>query len=199
MKIEIFIFVIVGFLVYDAFHNNKYTKILYSYKKYYKMAIYIFGAFVIYNILKQRNKTTSELLYYANNMIKMMPIDKSSNSLLSSVFDMTKSHSIEKNSFMENFNGIGNSETSGITFENKPFQPPNRPINTTTKRSVSETKKKFVASNQNWKCGTCQKTLNHTFEIDHKLRLEYGGSNDVSNLIALCRDCHGQKTAMENM
>jgi hypothetical protein len=68
-----------------------------------------------------------------------------------------------------------------------------------TKRSVSETKKKFVASQQNWKCGDCKNQLNAWFEVDHKVRLEHGGGNDVSNLVALCRDCHGKKTAMENM
>ena len=41
--------------------------------------------------------------------------------------------------------------------------------------------------------------LYDTFEIDHKIRLEHGGGNDVTNLVALCRECHGQKTAMENM
>jgi 5-methylcytosine-specific restriction endonuclease McrA len=69
----------------------------------------------------------------------------------------------------------------------------------TTKRSVSETKKKYVASLQNWKCAKCQKQLNAWFEVDHKVRLEYGGGNDVQNLEALCRECHGKKTAMENM
>jgi hypothetical protein len=68
-----------------------------------------------------------------------------------------------------------------------------------TKRSVSETKKKYVASLQNWKCGHCQNQLNAWFEVDHKIRLENGGGNEVDNLIALCRDCHGKKTAMENM
>jgi len=64
----------------------------------------------------------------------------------------------------------------------------------TTKRSVSESKKKYVAANQNWKCGNCQQVLDATFEIDHKVDLQYGGSNHVSNLEALCRNCHGQKT-----
>jgi 5-methylcytosine-specific restriction endonuclease McrA len=68
-----------------------------------------------------------------------------------------------------------------------------------TKRSVSETKKKYVASSQNWKCGGCGKQLTAWFEVDHKVRLEYGGSNEVSNLVALCRECHGEKTTMENL
>ena len=66
-----------------------------------------------------------------------------------------------------------------------------------TKRSVSETKKKFVASNQNWQCGACRKQLNAWFEIDHNVRLEHGGSNHVDNLVALCRECHGKKTTIE--
>lgn len=67
------------------------------------------------------------------------------------------------------------------------------------KRSVSETKKKFVASSQDWKCGGCNTKLTAWFEVDHKTRLDRGGSNEVSNLVALCRNCHGKKTALENM
>ena len=67
-----------------------------------------------------------------------------------------------------------------------------------TKRSVSESKKKFVAAQQSWKCGDCKRQLPGWFEVDHKIRLEHGGSNAVDNLVALCRDCHGKKTAFEN-
>lgn len=67
-----------------------------------------------------------------------------------------------------------------------------------TKRSVSESKKKFVAAQQSWKCGDCKRQLPSWFEVDHRIRLEHGGSNAVDNLVALCRDCHGKKTAFEN-
>jgi 5-methylcytosine-specific restriction endonuclease McrA len=67
------------------------------------------------------------------------------------------------------------------------------------KRSVSETKKKYVASMQDWKCGGCDNKLNAWYEIDHKKRLEYGGTNNVDNLVALCRECHGKKTTIENL
>ena len=36
------------------------------------------------------------------------------------------------------------------------------------KRSVSETKKKYVASMQDWKCGGYDSKLNAWYEIDHK-------------------------------
>ena len=68
--------------------------------------------------------------------------------------------------------------------------------NNKTKRCVSETKKKYVASNQDWKCNKCGCKLSASFEVDHKVDLQFGGSNHVDNLEALCRNCHGEKTAM---
>ena len=67
------------------------------------------------------------------------------------------------------------------------------------KRSIEKTKKKYVASQQNWKCAHCQNQLEAWYDVDHKVRLEYGDSNHISNLEALCKNCHGKKTAMENM
>lgn len=67
------------------------------------------------------------------------------------------------------------------------------------KRNVSSLTKKMVASNQQWKCGSCNQTLDFTYEIDHHIPLFKGGSNEVSNLIALCRNCHGKKTLLENV
>ena len=37
------------------------------------------------------------------------------------------------------------------------------------------------------------------FEVDHVRSLESGGTNDVSNLVALCRNCHGKKTVMSHI
>ena len=89
-------------------------------------------------------------------------------------------------------------------FKPTPAQESFEPVTMTggkkaTKRSVSETKKKFVASSQNWKCGDCEEQLSAWYEVDHKIRLEYGGSNNIDNLVALCRECHGRKTTIENL
>lgn len=67
------------------------------------------------------------------------------------------------------------------------------------KRNVSESKKKFIASNQKWKCSHCQNLLDNTYEVDHIIALYKGGSNELNNLEALCRNCHGKKTFMEKM
>ena len=68
-----------------------------------------------------------------------------------------------------------------------------------TSRSVSGTKKKYVAAQQGWKCNDCQSQLDAWFEVDHKTRLADGGSNHIDNLVALCRNCHGKKTTFENL
>lgn len=70
---------------------------------------------------------------------------------------------------------------------------------TTTPRSVSNLTKKITASNQNWQCGDCQVLLDYTYEVDHKIPLFKGGNNDPTNLIALCRNCHGKKTILEKL
>jgi len=194
MRSEILIFGITGFLLYNAYYDGKYTKMLLSYKKYYKMILIAFLAICFYLLLKRNPLQTKNLLLYTNNMIKYMPIDKSSVDLITPIFDL----STNNKSFMEGFNATLNPNhdyNPVMKQRNMLARPSAKPV----KRSVSETKKKYVASMQDWKCGQCNKKLSHTFEIDHKIRLEYGGDNDVTNLVALCRECHGEKTAMENM
>ena len=67
------------------------------------------------------------------------------------------------------------------------------------KRNVSEQTKKYVASNQNWRCKNCNVILDASYEVDHIIPLYLGGSNDIKNLRALCRNCHGKKTLEDNM
>lgn len=70
---------------------------------------------------------------------------------------------------------------------------------TREKRNVTGLMKKKVAAGQAWKCGACTATLDETYEVDHKLALYKGGSNDESNLVALCPHCHRKKTVEERL
>jgi len=196
MRLEIFVLGLTAFFIYNAYNDGKYTKMLLTFKKYYKMIFYALLGVGIYVLLKRNPSQGRNMLLYANNVVKFMPIDKTSMDMLSPVFDFT---STCDRSFMESFNNIDDTNIMGSTgLCNSDRRIVNSGKNG-TKRSVSETKKKYVASQQDWKCGSCESQLDHTFEIDHKVRLEYGGGNDVQNLIALCRNCHGKKTASENM
>ena len=196
MKLELIIFGITGFLLFNAYHDGKYTKVFYSYKKYYKMATIALVAISLYLLLKRNPDKSKQMLLYTNNLVKYMPIDKSTIDMISPIFDFT---SKADSSLMGALNGFKNNNSQMSPVLAAQQQRMSLSGQKGTKRSVSETKKKYVASNQEWKCGHCNNKLTHTFEVDHKIRLEHGGGNDPSNLVALCRECHGQKTASENM
>jgi hypothetical protein len=70
---------------------------------------------------------------------------------------------------------------------------------TREKRNVTGLMKKKVAADQQWKCGHCNTVLDVTYEVDHKVALFNGGSNDMSNLVALCPNCHRKKTVAERL
>lgn len=194
MRLEFFIIGITAFFIYNAYNDGKYTKMLLSFKKYYQMIFFSIIGISVYLLLKKNPVQGRNMLLYANNVVKYMPIDKSAMDMITPIFDFTSKK--EDSSFMESFNDINPLQFGGnVSAERRMLNSGKN----ATKRSVSETKKKYVASQQGWKCGDCENQLDHTFEIDHKIRLEYGGGNDVQNLIALCRNCHGKKTAMENM
>lgn len=201
MKLEFFIFGITAFIVYNIYYDNKIIKLLFSYKKYYQMGLIVFGAIILYLMLKRNPNQSKNMLLYTNNLIKYMPIDRSSMDLISPIFDFTCNNNNNNNGFLETFNRFLNPDNNyNQTFISRQ----QRHIlqngqNGIKKRAVSETKKKYIASMQDWKCAQCLKKLTHTFEIDHKIRLEHGGGNDVTNLVAMCRECHGNKTAFENM
>jgi hypothetical protein len=204
MKLELIIFGGIAFFIYNAYHDGKYTKMILSYKKYYQMAIVAVVGISIYLMIKRNPMQAKNMLLYTNNMIKYMPIDKSSMDMISPIFDFTsKGSDIVGGGFMSNLNSGLNPNFQFNGHDPTLLAQQQRVMlsgqQKATKRSVSETKKKYVASMQDWKCGQCGKKLTHTFEVDHKIRLENGGGNDVTNLVALCRECHGEKTAMENM
>ena len=77
--------------------------------------------------------------------------------------------------------------------------PVNNDNSKKVKRNVTNGQKKYVASIQKWKCGHCKKLLDASYEVDHILALYKGGTNELDNLVALCRNCHGMKTMKERL
>ena len=192
MRIELWLIVITGAILFHMYTDGKYTKNIMMYKKQFQMGGVVFGAFILYILLKKNPANAQNILVTSNEYLKYLPVDKNTSSILSPILDFTS-----KNSFR---NGGGEHEV--VQVPNQQTRYAERMMHSGkkgTKRSVSETKKKFVASRQNWKCGECNDQLNAWFEVDHKVRLEYGGSNHVDNLVALCRECHGKKTTIENL
>jgi len=181
MSIEFIFIILTSVIVGNIYTDGKYYKMVIAAKKYYQMAGVVLGAYMLYWVIKRDPRRARELVKTTNECLKTMPVAKKS---VSPFLDFGVSQ-------MEGGDSVRNEvvQADRIMKSGK----------SGTKRSVSETKKKYVASNQGWACGDCTKPLNAWFEVDHKVRLDQGGSNHVDNLVALCRECHGKKTAMENM
>lgn len=205
MKGEIVVLFITLFFIVNAYKDNKYTKQLKSLKKYYNILLIGFGGLSFYLFMKKHPARAFSGIGAARELLKSLPVDNNAGYLFDPIFNNTNIDfsNYESNSLKQNTNWNNNNQrpiTSFVGSLNNHNQI-DKTANSakTTKRSVSETKKKYVASQQNWKCGHCQNQLNAWFEVDHKHSLETGGTNHVSNLVALCRECHGKKTAMERM
>jgi len=198
MKLELLILGVTAFLIYNSYHGGKYTKMLMAWKKYYQMVFFAILGLGLYLMIKRSPAQGKQVLMHANNFVKYMPFDRSSMNILNPLFDFTSTNT---SGFMEGYETGSNDPGHPAVHM---FTPPGEKKllqsgKGGSKRSVSETKKKYVASNQNWRCAHCNEQLNAWFEVDHKTRLADAGDNSVNNLEALCRECHGKKTAMENM
>jgi hypothetical protein len=157
-----------------------YTKMLKNYTKYYKMATIAFVGVSLYLLMKKGDpKNSKDFIRCAGNLVKYMPVDKS---VTAPFFDMMSG---------------GGGDTMMKPQMKRMLNSGNNGGN--NKRSVSETKKKYVASQQAWKCKHCGDMLDATFEVDHVVDLQFGGSNNVDNLVALCRNCHGKKTMQNHL
>ena len=200
MRAKLIILLVSFFFIINIYYDCKYTHIFKNCKKYYQIAIVAFAGISLYTYIKKNPENSYGLLENANQAIKYLPIDKNSKDMITPLFElMGKSQSTDNQSSriiksgnnsdyigVGGINGVGGSNGTGDGIS-------------ITKRSVSETKKKFVAASQGWKCRSCNNMLPAWFEVDHTTRLDQGGTNSVDNLVALCRDCHGKKTAMENL
>lgn len=186
MKIELIVIAITIFFIVNTYTDGKYVKIVKSWQKYYQMAGIGFVGLSAYIFMRKHPTHSRNLLSHANGMIKYLPIDKDASTLLSPLLAMTAGSTRQEQRILNSGQMQGQMQVQGKAQGN-------------VKRSVSETKKKYVAAQQGWNCGACKKQLPAWFEVDHKIRLDNGGSNNVDNLVALCRDCHGKKTAFENL
>lgn len=185
MWLEFTIFILTAFFAANHLFDGYYVRQLLTYRKHYQVLGIFAAGFICYWMLRFRpQKLRGLIVDNKENLLAHLPIDSDSAKLLNPIIDFTKSYS----------SVIASGESNGRTLV--------RPVVGAsavgrTKRNVSESVKKTVAASQAWKCGHCKEMLSATYEIDHKIRLEFGGSNAQSNLEALCRNCHGNKTIKE--
>lgn len=192
MKIEFWLFLILAIILLNIYYDGKIFELFKKYnqyEKYYKMIFIIFIFFCIYLYIRKNPNNKKEFFKSASGYIRYLPVDRKITSSLEPFVDFISKTGDNTLSNEMNYNNNLTKQQSRILTSGR----------NSNKRSVSETKKKYVAANQNWKCKHCSKQLPAWFEVDHVMKLEYGGSNSIDNLEALCRDCHGKKTALENL
>ena len=177
MNTGLLILAVTVFFAADAYEDGRYIAKIKSWRKYYKIAGILFAGVSAYAFLRKYPDQSRGTLRDVQALMRFMPVDKDAAAWLA------RSDATAEMRARQRMEGSGKCTSATGT----------------TRRSVSETKKKYVAAKQGWICKGCGNKLPAWFEVDHHKRLDEGGTNEVSNLVALCRDCHGRKTAMENM
>jgi len=165
----------------NTYYDGKFTEYLMKGKKYYKMATFGFVGLSIYLFINKNPGESKNLIKHATDLIRYMPVDSNTSDMLTPLFDFTNAR--EKLNQLNHTPQMKRMMNSGGG----------------SKRCVSETKKKYVAAQQGWKCNMCKDQLSHTFQVDHKIDLQFGGDNSIGNLAALCNNCHAEKTASNNL
>jgi hypothetical protein len=165
------ILLITGGLMYNTYYDNFILNNFKQYTKYYKIGLIAVMSIGVLLIMNRNPAESWSLMNAVKQYINVVPIDRNTKDMI------------------QPFLSKGDPSSQRIETSGK----------SSSKRSVSETKKKYVAAHQNWKCQKCRQQLTAWFEVDHVKRLDQGGTNDINNLVALCRNCHGEKTSMENI
>lgn len=193
MQIQKWVILITIILIINTYYDGKIFEFLGKGKKYYTMLMYGFIGLSMYMFIKKHPNESKNMLVHANSIVKYMPIDKGTTELLTPIMDFT---SIREK--MSSIQPLGAPENITPQFK-RMLNSGNISGGGTTKRCVSESKKKYVAARQEWKCGYCSSLLDETYEVDHKVDLQYGGTNHVTNLLAVCPNCHRKKTMQKHL
>ena len=180
-----FIFIIVAIVIVAS--NNKYfTNLNRIYKTINKIPVV---AMMIFALL-----TTIGIKIY--NPFAQFQSSTNINDLLNNISNINSIPKIIKNMNKENINNQTiDTETISQDIENNDTNSQTPKY----KRKVSESTKKIVAARQQWSCAICSRLLDETYEVDHIIPLYKGGSNDVTNLMALDPICHRKKTNADRL
>ena len=157
------------------FDNRLFSSIYRKYQKYFNILLILaVGVFIFYSLQMQSERWR----HMIDKTNRYLPEDMQR--AIHPVLDFTDKH-------------FGEQVMAASAMRHTPMATDRVKV----MRNVTEKTKKLVAGGQGWKCAMCYEVLPPTYEVDHIMRLEFGGNNDISNLQALCPNCHRLKTMME--
>jgi predicted restriction endonuclease len=173
------IVLVVGIILFII--NHKYDGIimrLYGYASKLPQFIAIAAAFVTLifpSLTRDSDLTNFNVANIANN------VNNANYNIINDYLNFGKTVDNSKNNYNKNKSKNSNNSNNNIT------------------RNVSESVKKHIAAQQQWRCADCLSLLPATYEVDHIKPLYQGGNNSMANLQALCRNCHGKKTLLDRI
>ena len=177
---------ICGAIVWDIVSGGKVQRRLVDIQKYGKAGIALVVGLGVLLMVNKPGNSKADIMQTASDIVSVMPASATTRLMKGGI------------GFMSQTGGSSSSATAW-TGQSAPLGQA-APIERRTKaRSVSEARKKAVAASQGWKCSACNNVLSATYEVDHIIELQDGGSNEVDNLTAMCRNCHGDKTLRERL
>lgn len=196
MRFGLVVFLIAALIIANIYTEGRLLKHALTWKKYYQMAGVALIALAVYWLFTKNPEHARGIIYSSNEYLKYLPVDKDTKNMLGPILDFTKKQDYNPaNSMNDGYDyPVVNMNSNRVKMSQRPCAAGGG-----TKRSVSESRKKMIAASQGWKCSHCKSQLDYNYQIDHIIRLEYGGSNEPSNLTALCPNCHTKKTIQENL
>jgi 5-methylcytosine-specific restriction endonuclease McrA len=67
------------------------------------------------------------------------------------------------------------------------------------RKALTPYQRASVAAAQEWRCMSCGILFKALWHVDHVVPLADGGEDALTNMQALCADCHMAKTSEENI
>ena len=139
--------------------------------------------------VKRHPKKTGELIRHSNEFIKYMPMDREASSFITPILDFTSRSQMFGEEYISpqqrRMMQSGGTNNDGLVILKKNV-------------NVMKLRKNMLHLNKIGNADIAVILYQHGLKLTHNIGLEHGGSNHVSNLVALCRECHGEKTGMEN-
>jgi hypothetical protein len=199
MRIEIILLIVVAGVCYHIYTDGAWMRQLTTHKKYLQIGGTIICAIFLYWLFKKNPSQAHQLILSGNEYVKYLPLDPATSSIITPIIDFTSKWTTP---FSESGTSNNARERAGVTrmmTSGGGGSGMGSGGEQNVKRSVSESKKKFVASGQDWCCYNCKEKLKATFEVDHIVPLFKGGTNQIDTLRALCLECHRLHTISDKL
>ena len=182
--------IISGAVIWDIISGGKVQRKLADVQKYGKVAIALIVGLGLLLMVNKPGNSKVDMVRTASDIVSVLPASATTRLMKGGIGIVSQASN----------SGLGNWSTLNSTPSTQVETTiPAMSSNKTKSRSVSEARKKSVAASQGWRCSGCNEMLSATYEVDHIIELQDGGTNDVNNLTAMCRNCHGEKTLQERL